>query len=83
MPVPLLPWVYELVPPAGEPGVLSGGIVELLMPPDLVPVASAPSPDVAKMLADAPANSPANNREVILMFIRVRLHKMSRYLILV
>jgi hypothetical protein len=53
--------------------VLSGGIVELLMPPDLVPVASAPTPDAAKMLADAPANSPANNRGVILMFIRVSI----------
>jgi hypothetical protein len=74
--VPLLPWVSGLVPPAGEPGVLSGGIVELLMPPDLVPVA-------AKVLADAVASNPANNSEVILMFIRVRLHKMSRYLILV
>jgi hypothetical protein len=81
--VPLLPWVSELVPPAGEPGVLSGGIVELLMPPDLVPVASAPYSVAAKVLADAVASNPANNSEVILMFIRVRLHKMSRYLILV
>lgn len=69
MPVPLLPWVSELVPPAGEPGVLSGGIVE-------VPV--APSPDAAKVLADDMASSPANNIEVILPFIMVRLCKMSR-----
>jgi hypothetical protein len=63
--------------------VLSGCIVELLMPPDLAPVASAPSSAAAKVLADAVTSSPANNSEVILMFIRVRLHKMSRYLILV
>ncbi|KNH26869.1 hypothetical protein ACS77_14330 [Pseudomonas syringae] len=33
VPVPLT-WGAELVPPAGEPGVLSGENVELLMPPD-------------------------------------------------
>jgi hypothetical protein len=64
----------EPLPPEGAPGVLSGGVVELVGPPDLVPVASAPSL-AAKLAADALASSPANNSEVSLRVIMIRLQK--------
>jgi hypothetical protein len=70
-------------PLEGSPGVLSGGVVGALVAPDWLPVASAPSPDPANVAADATDNNPANNNEVILLFIRVRLQKKSRYLMLV
>jgi hypothetical protein len=72
VPVPLL--VPEPVLPDGEPGVLSGGMVELVGPPDLVPVASVLSL-AAKLAADAVASRPANNNEVSLRVIMVRLLK--------
>jgi hypothetical protein len=71
VPVPLLV-PPEPLPPDGEPGVLSGGMVELLAPPDLVPVASVLSL-AAKLAADAVASRPANNNEVNLRVIMVRL----------
>jgi hypothetical protein len=71
------------LPLEGSPGVLSGGVVGLLVAPDWVPVASAPSPDPANVAADDTDNNPANNNEVILLFIMVRLQKKSRYLMLV
>ncbi|MCP1500849.1 hypothetical protein J2Y86_005556 [Pseudomonas migulae] len=52
-----------------------GAIVEPPVDPDWVPVASVPSPDAAKALADAAANRLASNSEVNLMFIRVRLQR--------
>jgi hypothetical protein len=50
---------------------LFGAIVEPPIEPDWVPVASAPSPEPAKMPTDM-ADS-ASNSEVILMLIMVRL----------
>jgi hypothetical protein len=64
-----------LWPPEGALGLLLGAIVEPPVDPDWVPVASAPSPDAAKALADAAANRLASNSEVNLMFIRVRLQR--------
>jgi hypothetical protein len=64
----------EPLPPEGAPGVLSGGMVELLAPPDLVPVASVLS-FAAKLAADALASKPASNREVSLRVIMVHLLK--------
>ncbi|MNG30875.1 hypothetical protein D3C84_1165800 [compost metagenome] len=54
-----------------------------LVAPDWVPVASAPSLDPANVAADATDNNPANNNEVILLFIMVGLQKKNRYLKLV
>jgi hypothetical protein len=54
-----------------------------LVAPDLVPVASAPSPDAAKVAKGAAQSKPARNSEVSLVLIMVRLQKMSRYLKLV
>jgi hypothetical protein len=54
--------------------VLSGGVVVLVGPPDLVPVASAPSL-AAKLAADAVASRPASNNEVSLRVIMIRLQK--------
>jgi hypothetical protein len=64
----------EPLPPEGAPGVLSGGVVVLVGPPDLVPVASAPSL-AAKLAADAVANRPASSNEVSLRVIMIRLQK--------
>ncbi|CAI8747198.1 hypothetical protein EMIT0347P_10102 [Pseudomonas sp. IT-347P] len=75
VPVPE-PIPEEPLPPEGEPGVLSGGVVVLVGPPDLVPVASAPSL-AAKLAAEALARSPASNNEVSLRVIMVRLLKGS------
>jgi hypothetical protein len=61
------------LPPEGDAGVLSGGMAEPLIEPDCAPVASAPSPDAAKVVTDAADNKPARIREVTLMFIMVRL----------
>jgi hypothetical protein len=72
-----------LFPPEGVPGLLLGAMVEPPVDPDFVPVASAPSPVAANVAADADAIRAANSNEVILMFIMVRLQKMSRYLMLV
>lgn len=71
------------LPPEGEAGVLSGGMTGPLVAPDLVPVASAPSLDAAMAASDVADNNPASNSEVILVFIRVPLQKMSGYLMLV
>ncbi|WP_426783677.1 hypothetical protein [Pseudomonas atacamensis] len=57
-------------------------MVELLAPPDLVPVASVLSL-AAKLAADAVASRPANNNEVNLRVIMVRLLIKGDYLILV
>jgi hypothetical protein len=46
-----------------------------LVAPDLVPVASAPSPEAAMLDMDATESNPANSSEVHLMLIMVRLHK--------
>ncbi|MNW03642.1 hypothetical protein D3C71_1996070 [compost metagenome] len=46
-----------------------------LVAPDLVPVASAPSLEAANEVKDAADSNPAINREVILMFIMVRLQR--------
>ncbi|KPG98490.1 hypothetical protein AEQ67_14215 [Pseudomonas sp. RIT-PI-q] len=75
VPDPLLP-PLELLPPEGSAGVLwSGGMVEPLVAPDRVPVASGLSPDAAKVATEAADNNPANTSEVILMFIMVRLQR--------
>lgn len=66
----------EPLPPEGAPGVLSGGVVVLVGPPDFVPVASAPSL-TAKLAVDAVASNPARNNEVSLRVIMIRLHKGS------
>jgi hypothetical protein len=50
-------------------------MVEPPVDPDLVPVASAPSPVAANVLAEAAANRLASNRDVILMFIRMPLQR--------
>jgi hypothetical protein len=55
--------------------VLSGGMTGPLVAPDLVPVASAPSPEAAKLAVEAIESNPANSSEVHLMLIMVRLHK--------
>jgi hypothetical protein len=68
----LPPEVPELLPPDGAPGVLSGGMVEPLVAPDLVPVASVLSL-AAKLAVDAVASRPANNSEVNVRVIMVRL----------
>lgn len=75
VPVPEPPPESVLFPEEGEPGVLSGGMVEPLVAPDFVPVASAPSPEAAKVAAEAALSNPARKIEVILMFIRVRLQR--------
>ncbi len=75
VPVPE-PIPEDPLPPEGAPGVLSGGVVVLVGPPDLVPVASAPSL-TAKLAVDAVASSPASNSEVSLRVIMIRLHKGS------
>jgi hypothetical protein len=49
-------------------------MVVLVAPPDLVPVASAPSL-AAKLAADAVASRPASNNEVSLRVIMIRLQK--------
>jgi hypothetical protein len=49
-------------------------MVEPLVAPDLVPVASAPSL-AAKLAADAVASRPASSNEVSLRVIMVRLQK--------
>jgi hypothetical protein len=49
-------------------------MVEPLVAPDLVPVASAPSL-AAKLAAEAVASRPASNNEVSLRVIMVRLQK--------
>ena len=63
------------LPPDGALGVLSGGMTGPLVAPDLVPVASAPSPDAAKLAVEAIESNPAKSSEVHLMLIMVRLHK--------
>lgn len=74
-PDPLLP-PLELFPPEGSAGVLwSGAMVEPLVAPDWVPVASGLSLDAAKVASEAADSNPANNSEVILMFIMVRLQR--------
>ncbi|RAI63305.1 hypothetical protein DOZ69_20270 [Pseudomonas fluorescens] len=62
------------LPPDGEPGVLSGGMGELLVEPDLVPVASAPSL-AANVAAEPVASRPINNSEVSLRVTMVCLRK--------
>ena len=81
VPVPVLvpvlvpePVPPDVLPPEGAPGVLFGGMVVLVGPPDLVPVASAPSL-AAKLAAEAVANRPASNNEVNLRVIMIRLQK--------
>jgi hypothetical protein len=61
----------------GWPGVLLGAIVEPPIEPDWGPVASAPSPEAAKMPTDRADSTPASNSEVILMVIMVRLQDES------
>ncbi|TFB37221.1 hypothetical protein E3W21_20980 [Pseudomonas sp. F01002] len=73
-PDPLLP-PSALWPPEGWPGLLLGAIVEPPVEPDWVPVASAPSPEAAKMPTDMADSTPASNSEVILMVIMVRLQR--------
>lgn len=75
VPVPEPPPESVLFPEEGEPGVLSGGMVEPLVAPDFVPVASAPSPEAAKVAAEAALSNPARKIVVILRFIRVRLQR--------
>jgi hypothetical protein len=56
----------------GAPGLLlSGSTVELRLAPDVVPVASAPSPDAASVARGIADNNPVRSSEVILMFIMV------------
>jgi hypothetical protein len=50
-------------------------MVEPLVAPDWVPVASGLSLDAAKVASEAADSNPANNSEVILMFIMVRLQR--------
>lgn len=65
----------EVLPGAGAPVVLLGDIVEPPVEPDLVPVASAPSPEAAYVAKEAADNKPASIREEILRLIMVRLQK--------
>jgi hypothetical protein len=69
VPDPSLPLT---VPPDGEPGVLSGGLGELLVAPDWVPVASVLS-FAAKVAAEAVASRPASKSEVSLRIVMVSL----------
>jgi hypothetical protein len=74
---PVLP-IDELGPrplalsPEGTLGLLlSGSTVELRLAPDVVPVASASSPDAASVTRGIADNNPDKSSEVILMFIMV------------
>jgi hypothetical protein len=81
--VPVPPPESELLPAEGVPGVLSGGGVGALVAPDWVPFVSAPSLDIANVVAEAAHSKLASNSEVSFMVIMARLQKMSRYLMLV
>jgi hypothetical protein len=50
-------------------------MVEPPVDPDLIPVASAPSPGAAKVPTDMADSTPASNSEVILMIIMVRIQR--------
>jgi hypothetical protein len=50
-------------------------MVEPPVDPGLVPVASAPSPEAAKMPTDMADSTPASNSDEILMIIMVRIQR--------
>ncbi|KDD65521.1 hypothetical protein V466_29785 [Pseudomonas mandelii PD30] len=54
-----------------------GTMVEPLVDPGWVPVASAPSPEAAKKPTDMADSTPASNSEVILVVIMARLQDES------